>query len=173
MNDNDFWIVSPPTANFDMNPASGSGQAPLTVYFTDTSTGDPATWSWNFGDGKASDARNPSNTYLTPGTYTVTLTVSNAAGSSSTSRTVTVSTKPVLTLSPSSGRASEWVMVTGNSFSLVGKELYYAMISFNGAVLASNIPMTRSGNLGSFTTSITIPRKYCPGHLHGPGRRTE
>ena len=38
-------------------------------------------WSWNFGDGQTSTAQNTSHTYNNPGTYTVSLNVSNAAGS--------------------------------------------------------------------------------------------
>ncbi|MGH9891650.1 MAG: PKD domain-containing protein, partial [bacterium] len=48
-------IPSPPTvptAGFNANPTSGT--APLTVTFTDTSTGNITTWSWSFGDGTTS-----------------------------------------------------------------------------------------------------------------------
>ena len=37
-------------------------------------------WSWSFGDGGTSTAQNPSHTYTAAGTYTVTLTASNAYG---------------------------------------------------------------------------------------------
>lgn len=63
----------------------------LTALFTDTSTGNPTSWSWDFGDGSSSTARNPSHTYTQAGTYRVTLTASNAAGSSSKVNNVTVS----------------------------------------------------------------------------------
>jgi PKD repeat protein len=70
----------PPVANFTGSPLSGD--APLTVDFTDTSTGSPTSWSWDFGDGVGtSTAQNPSYTYDDPGTYTVTLTATNAYGS--------------------------------------------------------------------------------------------
>jgi PKD repeat protein len=78
--------VAPPTASFDFGGASGS----MTVSFTDTSTGAPTSWSWSFGDGGTSTARNPSHTYGAPGTYAVSLTVTNAGGGDTTSRQVTV-----------------------------------------------------------------------------------
>ncbi|MDQ4047677.1 MAG: PKD domain-containing protein, partial [Actinomycetota bacterium] len=60
------------------------------VNFSDTSTGSPTSWAWNFGDGDTSSTRNPSHTYTAAGTYTVRLTARNAAGSDSSTRTITV-----------------------------------------------------------------------------------
>jgi PKD repeat protein len=56
------------------------------VSFTDQSTGDPTQWSWDFGDGGTSTAKNPSHTYDEPGTYTVRLTATNSAGSDTATR---------------------------------------------------------------------------------------
>jgi len=59
--------------DFDAVPISG--QNPLTVSFTDQTTGaSPIFWLWDFGDGGASNAQNPVHTYLAPGSYTVSLT---------------------------------------------------------------------------------------------------
>jgi PKD repeat protein len=69
----------PPTAAFTANPMSGDAQ--LTVQFNDTSTGDPTSWFWEFGDNEFSYDRNASHTYNDTGTYTVSLTVTNANGS--------------------------------------------------------------------------------------------
>lgn len=63
----------------------------LGVIFGDQSTGSPTSWSWDFGDGATSTAQNPGHVYAAAGTYTVTLTARNAAGSDTTSRQVTVS----------------------------------------------------------------------------------
>ncbi|MDO8873460.1 MAG: PKD domain-containing protein [Methanoregula sp.] len=75
-----------------------SGTAPLTVTFTDTSTNTPSSWNWNFGsysvaDGGVSTVRNPSHTYASAGTYTVTLNAQNANGGDTSARTgyITVS----------------------------------------------------------------------------------
>jgi len=62
----------------------------LTAIFEDQSTGNPTSWRWEFGDGQTSSAQNPTHTYSAAGTYTVTLTATNAAGSSTFSRSVTV-----------------------------------------------------------------------------------
>lgn len=53
------------------------------VLFTDTSTGDPTSWQWNFGDGSPnSTLNNPQHVYAENGVYTVTLTAINDLGSS-------------------------------------------------------------------------------------------
>ena len=61
-----------------------------TMAFTDTSSGNPTAWYWTFGDGTSASTQNPSHAYSNPGTYSVTLTASNNAGSSSTSSSVTI-----------------------------------------------------------------------------------
>jgi PKD repeat protein len=76
-----FTVNIPPVAQFDANQTSGN--APLTVLFTDQSTGSPTSWSWTFGDGGTSTEQDPVYTYTSAGTYTVTLTATNAGGSDS------------------------------------------------------------------------------------------
>lgn len=77
-----------PVAAFRMNPAAGP--APLTVQFTDTSTGGGVAWAWSFGDGATSNEQNPTHTYTNPGTYRVKLVVANAIGNSSATGEVMV-----------------------------------------------------------------------------------
>src|SRR3989454_481733 len=79
----------PPTANFTF---SCSG---LSCSFTSTSSdpdGPIAGYTWTFGDGGPAAAQNPSHTYGTGGSYTVTLTVTDNQGATSSpvSKTVTV-----------------------------------------------------------------------------------
>ena len=85
-----------PIATFSASPTSG--KVPLTVAFTDKSTGTPTKWKWTFGDGKTSTEKNPKHEYLQEGNYKVTLTVTNAAGSSTATKTnyikVTTNTRP-------------------------------------------------------------------------------
>ena len=111
-------VIPPLAADFDASPTSGP--APLTVHFSDRSTGPPDDWSWVFGDGGTSDLPDPVHTYLTPGTYTVTLTVGRGAETASRTRTdyITV-TAPVIqadfTASPTSGFAPLFVQFTDTS----------------------------------------------------------
>jgi PKD repeat protein len=70
--------TDPPVADFVGDPTSGT--APLTVSFTDLSINSPTSWSWDFGDMGTSTEQNPTYTYTAVGTYTVSLTASNAFG---------------------------------------------------------------------------------------------
>ncbi len=56
-----------------------TGCSPMSVAFSNESTPvDGSTYLWNFGNGNVSTARNPQSSYLTPGNYTVSLSVTNA-----------------------------------------------------------------------------------------------
>ena len=72
--------TSPPVANFT---ASTTVTCTDTIQFTDLSTNAPTSWMWYFGDGNTSTLQNPSHYYTNPGTYTVSLVVSNAFGQDS------------------------------------------------------------------------------------------
>jgi len=68
-------------AEFSGSPLSG--EPPLAVAFSDLSEGEHGVsgWSWDFGDGGTSGEQHPTHVYESPGTFTVSLTVSCAAGS--------------------------------------------------------------------------------------------
>jgi beta propeller repeat protein len=88
-----------PAADFSSNVTSGT--APLNVAFTDKSTGTPTAWNWSFGDGTAnSTAQNPTHTYSTAGNYTVTLTVTNSAGSNTIAKSNYISATAPTTIKP-------------------------------------------------------------------------
>lgn len=75
----------PLDANFSATPTSGA--APLTVNFTDQSTGTVDSWNWSFGDGLNSNEQNPSHTYNDSGSYTVILTVTGPDDSDTETKT--------------------------------------------------------------------------------------
>jgi gliding motility-associated-like protein len=72
-------LTAQPVADFTALVRSGC--SPLSVQFSDLSSGNPTSFSWSFGNGNISTFQNPSAIYIVPGTYTVSLTVSNASGS--------------------------------------------------------------------------------------------
>ncbi len=82
----------PPAAGFTV--ASATVPVNSVVNFTNTSTGDPTEFLWDFGDGTTSTAASPPHGFNTPGTYEVTLRATNAGGSDSVTRTIVVVNPP-------------------------------------------------------------------------------
>ncbi len=77
-------VINGPTADFSAAPLQGC--VPLTVNFTDLSSGGlaPFVYEWQFGTGSGSAQSNPSHTYNQPGIYSVALTITDANGCVST-----------------------------------------------------------------------------------------
>lgn len=84
-------LIYPPIAAFSTSPISG--KAPLTVKFTDKSTRSPTSRFWDFGDKSTSTTQNPAHKYAKAGRYTVSLTVKNAAGSNSITKSKYITVK--------------------------------------------------------------------------------
>jgi PKD repeat protein len=77
-----------PVASFTYTPISGN--IPLTVTFTNTST-NALTYLWDFGNGNTSTSINPVHTFNTVNTFNVTLTVTNNNGNDSVTHQVITS----------------------------------------------------------------------------------
>lgn len=100
----EFFASSGPSATFTMSPASPVANQPVT--FKSSTTGNPTSWAWTFGDGATSALQSPTHAYSSPGRFTVTLRASNAAGSNMASRVVTVKMAPPVVSFSSSPNAS-------------------------------------------------------------------
>jgi PKD repeat protein/Zn-dependent protease len=83
-------VGDPPKVNFSVSSATGI--LPLTVTFTDRTSGSPRSWIWDFGDGSASTVQNPTHTYTKPGTYTVTVSSANEFGTGRITRSGLITT---------------------------------------------------------------------------------
>ncbi len=110
-------VTTPPVAAFTGTPTSGD--YPLDVQFTDQSSNSPTSWSWAFGDGGTATVQNPLHTYAAAGSYSVSLTVTNADGSDSLTKTgyITVT-------EPGSGGAAMHVAGITVSRVLSGRKYY-------------------------------------------------
>jgi PKD repeat protein len=110
-----------PMANFNANPYFGT--APLVVTFTDESANNPTAWMWNFGDGVTSTQQNPMHAYNNAGSFTVTLTVTNAGGSNTMSKLITVNAAPTaqvvyVTPNPTPTPTAQTVMLTSRTLNI-------------------------------------------------------
>ncbi len=148
-----------PVAAFVGSPTSGS--MPLTVNFTDQSTNSPTSWSWTFGDGGTSTAKNPSHIYSAAGTYSVTLTAANGCGSDPETKTnyITVSSAPTWTTITSDNFESGMGSYTDGgvdmsryySSTYAHAGYYSADIQDNGGT-ASSFYTTTGRNVSSYNT---------------------
>ncbi len=144
----------PPVADFSATPTSGT--APLTVQFTDSSTGVVTGWSWAFGDGGASTSQNPSHTYTIPGNYTVTLTASGPGGNSSPATTSITVTYPApvanFSFTPTNGIAPLSVQFTDAS---TGSVTSWSWVFGDGGTSTSQNPSHTYSTPGTYTVSLT------------------
>ncbi len=148
----------PPVASFSSNITSGN--APLNVLFTDKSTGTPTSWNWNFGDGTTNSIqKNPAHTYLRAGSYTVTLTVNNAAGSNTVRKKsyITAATlrAPVAALSANltSGTAPFTVLFSDRSTG--GSPASWAWSFGDGTSSTEQNPVHTYSKAGRYTVRLT------------------
>jgi PKD repeat protein len=155
----DLLPVITPVANFTATPTSGN--APETVKFKDTSRNHPTSWYWDFGDGTTSTLKKPSHVYTDTGTYTVTLTVTNAAGSDTGTKagyvTIATAIQPVagFTATPISGTAPVTVQFTDTS---TGSILIYEWDFNNDGTVDSRIknPAYTYTSAGKYTVNHTV-----------------
>lgn len=144
-----------PTSNFTYTPSIGS--APLTVAFTDQSMGSPTSWLWDFGDGTTSSVQNPTHVFIDPGTYTLTLTATNYAGSHSVSQTVTVTpaataVTSTFTVDQSAGTAPLTVVFTDTS---TGSPTVWLWDFGDGTTSTAPNPIHTFNTVGTYTVTLT------------------
>ena len=137
--------------------APTSGQAPLTVVFTNTSVGGVSQYLWTFGDGATSSAENPSHIYTVPGVYTVTLTASDGATVSNTlTRTSYISVYTAPTASfvgvPTSGTVPLLVDFTNNSSNYTGSAWDFG----DGGTSTDTNPSHTYNATGWYTVTLTV-----------------
>lgn len=111
-------VVTPPTASFTVNQTDGC--TPLTVQFTSTSSSNTTSFNWQFPGAipSSSTTQNPTVVYPNSGSYSVTLTVSNSAGSNSATQTNYITVNPLTTASFSSminGTTASFINTSSNT----------------------------------------------------------
>jgi PKD repeat protein len=148
-----------PKADFTGNPTTGN--APLTVLFTDRSTGYPTSWNWNFGDGKGSTEQNPVHTYWSSGEYTVTLTASNEYGNSYVSKAFLIHVIPALksqfTANPKEGNIPLVVKFTDMS---TGSPESWNWNFGDGSTSSQPDPIHTYSTPGKFIINLTVTRGF-------------
>ncbi len=149
-------LAPPPVAAFTSDKTSGI--MPLTVSFTDNSTGEISGWSWDFGDATTSTTQNPGHNYATAGTYTVTLTVTGPGGTDTETKTDYISVNyppPVaaFTCDKTSGDAPLTIAFTDNS---TGEISTWAWDFGDGGKSTAQNPGHTYPNTGTFAVSLIV-----------------
>lgn len=115
------------------------------------SDGSIVSYDWTFGDGSKANGQGPSHSYDQPGTYTVTLTVTDDDGAAdSTSRDLQVTVPKVNSISPNSGPAGTEVTISGSGFSA---DTANDVVQFTSGSAKVNAPV-KSATQSSLTVDV-------------------
>jgi PKD repeat protein len=144
-------VDSAPVASFVRSPA-GDVSVGTTIQFTDTSSGSPTVWQWDFGDGVITDVQHPIHAYVTSGTFTVTLAVTGTCGSDSVTGTVTVLTGCV---------GASIIGLTSDSPVDLGQTMYFT------ATVVGTSPITYTWDFGDATLPVSGVGLVTTSHVYG------
>lgn len=150
-------LGDPPTADYSFQIDAFS------VNFLDASSGSPTAWAWDFGDGNTSTLQNPAHTYDAAGTFTVSLTATNAAGSDTIGKLITVPSggspaaefsfeinrRSVIFTDLSSGEPNDWSWAFGDGATSTDQNPVHCYDA-DGTYAVS---LTVSNDIGSSSTS--------------------
>lgn len=148
------------TADFKLSTKSGC--SPLSIVCTNTSTGTGSStiYDWDFGDSRHSSLASPSLSYITPGTYIITLTVKNgSSGTPSVKKdTITVHATPVASFSASAASACPCATISfTNTSTAMAPGGYTSLWSFgDGDVSTLNNPSHLYCVDGVYTVALKV-----------------
>ncbi len=147
-----------PIAVFTSNPAVNCAGSP--VYFNNQSQNNPLQVSWTFEGGTpaTSNQYNPEVTWLTPGTYTISLTVTNVAGTSTETKTLEIKAVPVVSITPENPAICKGENIT---LTASGANTFFWSNNLGGGAVKTVSPgatttYTITGNNGGCTSKSTI-----------------
>jgi len=178
------WVPQTLSASFTYSPSNPSIQ--VLVSFAGSSSGgvSPYSFSWNFGDGSSAIGANVVHSYSSPGSYSVTLTVTDSVGSishSTASVTVQLPPTPVVTVNtPAPDPATTGATVNLNfavssSTSIIGISVNWGdgtpLDSLAGTATSDTHIYASTGNAKSGTFTITVTATNAAGP--GSGTTTE
>lgn len=149
-----------PTAAFEVSPPTPVIGEEVT--FTDDSSdpdGPLTAWAWDLGDGSTSSDRHPTHTYASPGTYEVTLTVTDSQGDT-TSHTISlrVGARPTaeFTVSPDPPTVGDEVTFTDTSTDLDGTITSWSWDLGDGTTSTDRHPTHTYATAASYTVELAV-----------------
>ena len=146
----------PPVAGFTADKTAVTvGES---IQFTDNSTESPTSWSWDFGDGNNSSSQNPTHSYDTEGTYSVSLTATNEFGSDDATMT------DYITVSAASSEAETLISYLESTSSPYGK--YYVNTDMP-AIKSAEAVKTLMATNEEYIIDIRAAADYDTAHIEG------
>jgi gliding motility-associated-like protein len=138
--------------------------APVSVSFQDesVSTDTIILWNWNFGDGSLGSSENILHTYELPGSYNVSLSVSNIQGCSDES--VATEIIPVFISPIALFTTDPTVLFTDEIFTFVDLSTNATEWSWNfgdGTISLDQSPQYTFSESGTYTAELTVANEYC------------
>ena len=154
---------SPPNAAFSGNgvitPNSISGVLPFNVEFRDTSGGNPTSWLWTFADDNTTTtAQDPlGHTFLTAGTFKVSMKATNALGNSTAEMFVTVTATSTVNFTANQQTGNPGMIVTFTDTSTPGGTAWAWTFGAGQGTASGPGPVTHQYNTaGTYTVSLTV-----------------
>jgi PKD repeat protein len=148
--------ISTPTVDF--TGTSLLGCAPLTSNFSDASAS-PAgitAWNWSFGDGNTATTQNPSNIYLTPGNYTVSLTVTDGNGCTTSPEIKSNYVAVSLTLNTTDTQVAcdSYLWIDGNTYTSSNNTATQTLTAASGCDSIVTLDLTINNSTGTTDTQV-------------------
>jgi len=138
-----------------------TGDAPFSTTFTDLSEGNPSQWNWDFGDGGKHTTPHPVYIYQKPGTYNVTLTVSDGIDSDSKTKYGYIFVKGVNELKAdfiADTTEGEAPLIVNFTDASIGNPDTWDWDFGNGATHKSQNPINVYQTSGTYTVSLKVKR---------------
>ncbi len=152
----DVITVTESTCQADFDSEVPYGCSPLTVYFYDQSDCEVNNWLWNFGDGSSSTLQNPDHTYINPGFYKVSLTITFDGGTDTKTKIDFIKVKDAptsaFTATPTQGEAPLTVDFTDLSLGATSWEWDF---DDGTPVSTDQHPTYTFATFGTFTVTLT------------------
>jgi len=155
--ENLIHVINPPVSNFVYSPQM---VYPLDeVIFTDTSTNNPTSWFWNFGDNETSSLQNPTHIFQSPEIYNVELQAGNKYGFGNLVTKVVSVGIPVanFSISPLTAYKSDIIQFADNS---TGNPTSWMWDFGDGQTSSIQSPVHSYGLPGLYEITLTIGNKF-------------
>jgi PKD repeat protein len=143
----------------DFNVSPSTPEVGMAVQFTDSSTGNPASWSWDFGDGSQGSGKNPQHSYQASGALNIKLTISNGAQSKSVTRPINVLAllTPDFSFSPGSPKAGDYIQFQDSS---AGNPTSWSWDFGDGSKSMVKNPQYAYSQAGTYSATLSVSNGY-------------